>query len=248
MDFRKIFSTIPDKFDRYRPRYCDELFVDLIEYAKLAPGKTVLEVGPGTGQATDPILKTGCSYLAIELAENFVEFMAKKYRNLDNFQIVNADFETYDFSDQQFDLVFSAAAFQWIPEEIGYSKAFKILKSGGVFAMFSGNGGVPDEPLHTQCQEVYKKHFFPETPYTCKLDHEASDKYGFVDLEKRTYNSYREMNADEYVALRGTHSDHLTLPEPHKTNLFEGLRQVVLDNGDYIKLNDVYTLYLAKKP
>jgi phospholipid N-methyltransferase len=78
MDFRKIFSTIPDKFDKYRPRYCDELFMDLIEYTSLAPGKMVLEVGPGTGQATDPILKTGCSYLAIELAENFVEFMAEK--------------------------------------------------------------------------------------------------------------------------------------------------------------------------
>ena len=140
MDFRKIFDTIPDKFDQYRPRYCDDLFVDLIEYAKLVPGKTALEVGPGTGQATEPILKTGCSYLAIELGENFTEFMANNFRRYANFQIVNADFETYDFGNERFDLVFSAAAFHWIPENIGYPKAFDILKSGGTFAMFSGNG------------------------------------------------------------------------------------------------------------
>jgi len=248
MDFRKIFNTIPENFDKYRPRYCNELFSDLIEYANLGPGKNVLEVGPGTGQATEPILKTGCSYLAVELGENFVDFMTGKFSRYSNFRIMNADFETYDFNGECFDLVYSAAAFQWIPEKVGYTKAFDILKSGGIFAMFSGNGGVPDEPLHSQCQEVYKKHFFPETPYTCNLDYEASYKYGFIDLERREYTSFREMNADDFVALRGTSSDHLTLQEPYKTNVFEGLRKVVIDNGNYIKLNDVYTLYLASKP
>ncbi len=248
MDFRKIFDTIPEKFEQYRPRYCDELFSDLIEYAELIPGKTALEIGPGTGQATEPILKTGCSYLAIELGENFTDFMKNKFGTYDNFQIVNADFETYDFGCERFDLVFSAAAFQWIPENIGYPKAFDILKSGGTFAIFFGNGGVPDEPLNTQCQEVYKKHFLPETSYTCKLDYEASYKYGFIDHDRREYKAFRELTADDFVALRGTSSDHLTLQEPHKTNLFEGLKQAVVNNGNYIKLNDLYTLLLAKKP
>ena len=49
MDFRKIFDTIPEEFDRWRPRYCPELFADLAEYGQLGPGKEVLEVGPGTG-------------------------------------------------------------------------------------------------------------------------------------------------------------------------------------------------------
>jgi hypothetical protein len=110
------------------------------------------------------------------------------------------------------------------------------------------NGGVPEEPLNTQCQEVYKKHFFPETPYTCKLKYEESYKHGFINHVRREYKSFREMSADDFVALRGTSSDHLTLQEPYKTNVFEGLRQAVLNNGNYIKLNDVYTLLLAKKP
>jgi 16S rRNA A1518/A1519 N6-dimethyltransferase RsmA/KsgA/DIM1 with predicted DNA glycosylase/AP lyase activity len=66
LDFRKIFDTIPEQFDKWRTHYCDELFTDLIEYAKLDSEKTALEVGPGTGQATEPILRTGCAYLAIE--------------------------------------------------------------------------------------------------------------------------------------------------------------------------------------
>ena len=52
MEFRKIFDTIPDQFDKYRPRYSQELFDSLIEYAQIGKGKNVLELGPGTGQAT----------------------------------------------------------------------------------------------------------------------------------------------------------------------------------------------------
>ena len=58
MEFRKVFDTIPEQFDRYRPRYSPELFSELIAYAAIGPGKRVLELGPGTGQATDPILNT----------------------------------------------------------------------------------------------------------------------------------------------------------------------------------------------
>ena len=78
-EFRKIFDTIPEQFDRYRPRYCGELFSALIGYANIGPGKTVLELGPGTGQATDPILNTGCDYHAIELGEHLCAMMKSKY-------------------------------------------------------------------------------------------------------------------------------------------------------------------------
>ena len=75
MELRTVFDTIPEHFDRYRPRYCAELFDALIAYAEIASGKSVLELGPGTGQATEPVLNTGCDYHAIELGEHLFEFM-----------------------------------------------------------------------------------------------------------------------------------------------------------------------------
>jgi len=49
MDFRKTYDAIPEKFDQWRPRYCDELFSKVINDAKIGAGKSVLEIGPGTG-------------------------------------------------------------------------------------------------------------------------------------------------------------------------------------------------------
>ncbi len=37
MEFRKIFDTIPEQFDKFRPRYSQELFDSLIAYAKIGP-------------------------------------------------------------------------------------------------------------------------------------------------------------------------------------------------------------------
>ena len=124
MEFRKIFDTIPEEFDRYRTRYCPELFRELIASANVGPESVVLELGPGTGQATEPILRTGCSYYAIELGEHLAAKLRQKYGAEPNFHLVNDDFITHDFGEQRFDLIYSAATIQWIPEEIAFAKTF----------------------------------------------------------------------------------------------------------------------------
>jgi SAM-dependent methyltransferase len=252
MDFRKIFdrSVSPEEFDKWRTRYCNECFADVVEHAKLGIGKTALEIGPGTGQATEPILKTGCSYLAIELGENFTEAMKNRFGSYDNFRIVHADFETYDFANNQFDLVYSAATIQWIPEEIGFPKVFKLLKSGGTFAMMLTvtDYRYANEDLYLEIQKVYDQYFHPETEYTCNLVYSNVENHGFTDFECRRYYKTRVYSADEFVLWTSIMAPHLTLQEPYKLKFFEGIRNAVLRFGNKITLNDTIVLYLARKP
>lgn len=251
MEFRKIFDTIPEQFDRCRPRYCRELFAALIEYAQLDESKSVLELGPGTGQATEPILHTGCDYHAIELGEHLYGMMKQKYGREPNFHIVNGDFITHDFGDQRFDLIYSAATIQWIPEEIAFSKTFGLLKPGGVLAMMltQGDYRAPNEALYEKIQAVYAEHFKPEIPYPHgKFAYERASAYGYADFHRLDFHGVRQMNADEYVAFCGTHCDHIVIPEPEKTRFFEGLREAVRSAGNKIVFWDTYVLYLARKP
>ena len=251
MEFRKVFDTIPEQFDRFRPRYSPALFADLIAYAAIGPDKTVLELGPGTGQATDPILTTGCDYHAIELGEHLYAKMQEKYGRFPNFHIVNADFITHDFGGQTFDLVYSAATIQWIPEETAFSKTFSLLRPGGVLAMMltQGDYRTPNEALYEKIQQVYAAYFKPETSYAHgAFRYDSAVNYGYTDFEKREYHGQREFTAEEYVAFCGTHCDHLVIPEPYKTPFFSGLRNAVLEAGNRIVFNDTFVLYLAKKP
>lgn len=263
MDFRKIFNTIPEEFDKWRPRYCPELFADLIEHAKLNPIKFVLEIGPGTGQATEPILKSGCSYLAIELGEPFTQVMKNKFGIYDNFQIVNADFETYDFGRDRFDLVYSAATFQWIDEDIGYPKLQDILKSGGTFAHFGVASGSRVPELDDKIQEIYAEHYHPEIDYRdymAKLKENSPShlenlnqeqlfkRFGFVDIERRNYTATREFTTEDYISYKFTHCDHLTLKEPYKSKFIAGIKEIVDNYGGKVTLHDDIVLHLARKP
>lgn len=174
MDFRKTFDKIPESFNKYRPRYCDELFEKLIMNCELDLNKKVLEIGPGTGQATEPILKTGCGYTAIELGENFTSFMKKKFRTYSNFNIINADFEKYIFKKDFYDLVYSAATIQWIPEQIAFSKTYDILKPGGYLAMFMtrSDENTLNKELRHEINQVYEKYFHVKQKYNCKMNYE----------------------------------------------------------------------------
>ena len=253
MEYRKIFDTIPDEFDRWRPRYCAELFASLIDAAGIGPGKTVLEIGPGTGQATDPILKTGCDYHAVELGEHLCEKMREKYGHYPNFELICGDFVTEDFGDARFDLIYSAAAIQWIPERDAFQKSFDLLKPGGTLAMMltSGDYRTPNEELYQKIQKVYADHFKPQTAYRdmhAPFRYENAPEYGFVDLERREFLGRRVFTADEYAAFCATHCDHLVIPEPERTLFFDGLRKTVREAGDRIVFEDTHVLYLAHKP
>ena len=251
MELRRIFDTIPEAFDRHRTRYCTELFEALIAYADVGPGKSVLELGPGTGQATDPILQTGCDYHAIELGEHLFAKMKEKYGEQPNFSIVNDDFITHDFGGMKFDMIYSAATIQWIPEEIAFKKTFDLLQPGGVLAMMLTRGDyrTPNEALYQKIQEVYSAYFKPEVPYPHRaFGYTNAPQYGYTDLEKREFYGTRIYTAEEYVAYCGTHCDHLVIPEPYKTKFFDGLRETVEQAGNKVVFHDTHVLFLARKP
>lgn len=249
MDFRKTFDKIPEEFDKYRPRYCEELFEKIDSVCSLDSSKIVLEIGPGTGQATEPILETGCRYTAIELGENFTSFMKNKFSCYDNFQIINDDFETHDFHPDSFDLIFSAATIQWIPEKVAFSKTYQILKPGGYLAMFmtrsdekSANGN-----LYEKIDQVYKEHFQVKQRYNCNLNYENVRNYGFVNYNYYEWKKERILTSEEYITYISTHCEHITLEEPYKSAFYAGIKKAIMENDDKIVIIDTIPLYLVQK-
>ena len=250
-EFRRVFDTIPDQFDKFRPRYSGELFAFLNDRVGNGPEKRVLEIGPGTGQATEPVLRTGCEYHAIELGEHLCRKMNEKYGRLPNFNIVNDDFITHDFGDMKFDMIYSAATIQWIPQDIAFNKTFELLKPGGTLAMMltSSEYRSDNEALYEKIQAIYDEYYKPDIPYTHgKFIYTAAPEYGYSDVEKFEFKGQRVFTADEYVQFSGTHCDHIVIPEHIRNEFFEKLKNAVLEAGDRIEFNDTYVLYLTRKP
>lgn len=249
MEFRLCFDSIPEQFEKWRIHYSDELFEYLIGKAGIGMGTKVLEIGPGTGQATDPILDTGCDYTAIELGKNFSDMLDKKYGSRDNYRLINDDFITHDFGTDRFDFIYSAATIQWIPEDIAFGKTFELLKSGGLLAMMFLHGDYEstDPELYADIQKVYDEYFKPETQYKGGFRYDNAVNYGYTELETKYFKGRREYTADEYIQYIGTHSDHIMLKEPYRTPFFEGIHKAVKAHGDKIVYDDTYILKTVRK-
>lgn len=251
MEFRLVFDTIPDAFDRYRPHYPAIVYQTLFPYAHLTPGSAVLELGPGTGQATRPVLDTGCAYWGIELGEHLADRLAGNFQDYPNFHLIRGDFLTHDFGGQRFDCVFSAAAIQWMPEEAAFRKVYSLLKPGGTLAMMliKTDYQTPNPALYDRIQAVYSRYYKPEQAYMPgRFRYGQAPAYGYVDFEKHTFPGRRQYTGAEYAALCATHADHITIPSPYREPFFTGIREAVEAFGDRIELLDTYVLYLARRP
>lgn len=73
------FDTVAAKYEKFRPGYTDDLYKMLFDYIAIDSSSKVVEIGIGGGQATLPVLKTGCTLTAVEYGENFSKLCEKKF-------------------------------------------------------------------------------------------------------------------------------------------------------------------------
>ncbi len=255
MDLRFTFNEDVLNYDKMRPTYVKELYENIIQFSNLDSNKNALEIGIGTGQATLPFLNTGCNLTAVELGENMAKFSKEKFAKFHNFDVINSDFESANLKKDDYDLIYSATAFHWIPQEVGYTKVFNLLKSGGVMALFWNHVSRTDAELDFAIQEVYNKykstnesliHKFSEEK--CLEIAETIKKYGFVDVGYKLYYQTRLFDAPKYLSLLNTNSDHRARPEETRILIENELSNVINNFGGKIEKKDTIDLYLARKP
>ncbi|QHQ62966.1 methyltransferase domain-containing protein [Anaerocolumna sedimenticola] len=250
------FNTVYFEYDKWRPTYPKELYNEIFNIKEINPLSNILEIGIGTGQATLPLLETGCSLTAIELGDQLAEYSKEKFKNYEQFKVKNIAFQNFECPSNSFDLIFSATAFHWIPEEIGYTKVFDLLKSGGIFARFA-NHPYKDKKcneIHDAFQKIYAK-YMPGSLAGDEYSEENAKnianiacKYGFTDISYKLYHRTRTFTANDYTMLLGTYSDHIAIEETTRKKFFAEIRQAIDDNGGIITLYDTIDLQIARKP
>lgn len=255
------FDTVASAYARLRPGYDKPLYQAVFDYSPIDASSRVVEVGIGGGQATEPVLKTGCRLTAVEPGAHFSAICGSKFQDYPNFAVITGKFEDTAFEEGAYDLIYSASAFHWVPEEIGYPKVYAMLKSGGAFARFAnhpcrdkGNpalAGAIDaaykryyDPYHHKSQEQPQEYGERQARARAMI----AEKYGFTDIRYALFHRTRDLTAQEYVALLGTYSDHIALQEPARARLFDEIEGAINRYGGVITLYDTIDLQLARKP
>lgn len=255
------FDTVAETYEKMRPGYVAGVYEAIFQYIPIDEKSHAVEVGIGGGQATAPILHTGCRLTAVEYGPHFSALLQEKFRAYPNFSVMTGKFEDTAFAENSVDLVFSASAFHWIPEKIGYEKVFSMLKRGGVFARFA-NHPYRDKGnplLSAEIDEIYdayyntfhhKKRQVPVeyTQEQAKKRALIAAKYGFTDIAYHLFYRERVFSAKEYIALLGTYSDHIAIEETIRKEFFSKIEEAIRNHGDKITIYDTIDLQLARKP
>ena len=147
-DRRLSFGDDAEQYDRARPSYPAAAVDAVIDGANI---RRVLDVGCGTGIASQLFLDRGCEVVGVEPDERMAAVAHRRGVN-----VVVAPFETWTAPADPFDLVVSAQAWHWVDQNIGPTAAADALRPGGRLALLSN--GYEEVSLRDELDAVYRQH------------------------------------------------------------------------------------------
>lgn len=252
---RETFGSVAELYDRARPTYPAVVFDDLAELAALEPGSSVLEIGPGTGKATAELAARGYAVTGVELSAELAEVAR---RNVPEAEIVVANFESWEPEEAGFDAIVAFAAFHWIEPHLRYAKPARLLRPGGALAVVHGpHVRLPDDdPFWAEVQEDYDAvvpsprngpPLYPEEAEGYTPEFEASGVFERV-LERRHLHDLT-YTADSYVAVLGTFSENIALPDEQREELFRRIHaRIAARPGGTVLKRHLLVLTLGYRP
>jgi SAM-dependent methyltransferase len=231
-EFAESFGADPDRYDRTRPRYPQEL-VDRIVAA--GPGREILDVGIGTGVAARPFVAAGCRVLGVEIDPRMAAFAGRQ-----GFGVETARFEEWDPAGRTFDGIIAGQTWHWIDPQAGAAKAAELLRPGGLLALF-WNVQQPPPELARAFSAVYRR-VLPGTPFAGGGSGDPRDAYdrllagveegiaatgAFDDPERWRRDWSQHYAKDEWLDQVPTFGGHSRFPPTTLTELLAGIGEAV---------------------
>lgn len=250
------FDRDPAGYAQGRPGYPPEVFEVLETRCGLAPGIDVLEIGPGTGQATRELLARGARVHAVEPGRRLA---AELQRTLgaEALTVSVSRFEDVALEAASADLVVAATSFHWIDRERGTTKVVSTLRPGGWIALWWNVFYDPAGPdaFSRALEPLYAELGDRESPHggAGALDEDVwRALLGSAGLEKisgQRFTWSAEHSTDDVVALYATFSGTRARPDEERARFLDGVRRTADQQfGGHLRRRYVTPLYTARKP
>lgn len=242
-----VFGDDPHTYEAYRPGYPPAAIDHLL--ALSGPSRAI-EIGAGTGKATQDLARHGLSITCLEPSPEMAAILSGKV--LPGVDVVVTTFEDWAGPDDRFDLVYAAQAWHWVERPSGYEKVKRLLRPGGALALM---WNIPTE-RYAGFDDVYRRHaphLLDETDERIKSRDEPPwlgelEQAGFAEVSLFTHDWSVDLDPETYRSLNSTYSDHMLLPEPVRTDLLTSLEQAVHERGGSVTLDYQTQVFSGKAP
>jgi ubiquinone/menaquinone biosynthesis C-methylase UbiE len=148
------FGAAADVYERARPSYPPAAVDWIVERARLEPGRTLVDLGAGTGKLTRLLRPSGVRLIAVEPVP---EMRAKLLEAVPGIEAIDGTAESLPFADASVDVVTVAQAFHWFDLERALPELRRILRPDGLLVLVWNERDLAD-PLQLALEELLVSH------------------------------------------------------------------------------------------
>lgn len=238
------FSSAADVYERARPGYAPEATAWLCERLRIGPGRTVLDLGAGTGKLTRDLVPTGAHVVAVEPLR---EMRARLSETAPEADALDGSAEEIPVADESVHAVVCAQAFHWFDPERALPEIHRVLRPGGALGLIWNSRDLSDE-LQASLDEMLDPHREGvERTWTDRHEEvlRASPLFGVV--ETRTCPSEQQVSLDGLADVIASRSYVASLDEPARAELLERVRAAFEDEEEPLVLRYVVEIFVADR-
>jgi ubiquinone/menaquinone biosynthesis C-methylase UbiE len=243
---RMLFDGVAELYEASRLGYPSAIVEFAVATAAVSAGSEVLEVGCGTGQLTESLVRYGFRLTAIDIGPSMV---AAAQRRLDDsalpFRV--SSFEDFTAADASFDLIVSGTAFHWVDPEVMFRKPARLLRPGGWLALLE-TGERYDDPLGAALRGMWAAR--GDGRARVRAPHFAgteviADTGLFETPVHKTHTQRIVRPAGTVVGVENTRATSLSWPDDIRQEFTEELRQHLRSQTE-VQLTQETSLTMAR--
>lgn len=255
---RSLFGLDPAAYDSARPGHAARVYEILVERCGLEAGTHVLEVGPGTGQASRRLQDLGGRVLALEPDPALAAYLEDALGT--RIEVRVTALEDAELTAADFDLAVAASSFHWVDEEVGLAKLFEALRPAGWVALWWTLFGEPDKPdafISATSPLLEDLEASPTRGEQGRPAHALDSEArlgalltaGFESAEHELARWEAQWDTNGIRALYGTFSPIARLDETRRSEILDGVARIAeAEFGGRVHRTLVTSLYTARRP
>ena len=149
----QVFGEVAEVYHAARLGYPEDLVESVLAYADLK-GRPVVEVGAGTGKATESFAAHGLDLTCVEPDPRMAELLRRHTAGHPSVRVELSSFEDWQPGGRRFGLLYAATSWHWTDPERRWALAHAALAPGGAVALLWNASAVVDPALHAALAEV----------------------------------------------------------------------------------------------
>jgi SAM-dependent methyltransferase len=237
----RSFELVADVYERARPGYPPEAVAWIADRLDLREGRTVLDLGAGTGKLTRALLTTDARVIAVEPGD---EMRSRLEQAAPAAEVLRGAAEEIPLPDDSVDAITVGQAFHWFRHDEAIPELHRVLRPGGGVALV-WNSRDPDNPVQQEIAELIAPFVPPGRPDAEEWPRPLRESELFGPLEEQHFSFVQELDADTLAERIASVSFVAAAPPAARRALDASLRQVAERLGGRVAFPYVTAAYVS---